>query len=631
MKASADDDWLHSFDTSTPGTLSFIAEANHSENERRTTVRLNYDRAEEVEISVTQAAASEPQSAPFDIEITETGTNIVKWDIVPEDEDMLYINMLCSKSVWDEFENDEALFQSDLAYFKSASEYLGLSLEEALSRVFLQKGTQTDCFVETGLKPENEYVVYAYGMNLQGERTTGIAHSVATTKQVEIIDMTFRIETEATDISADVEITASDDTIRFYYDLTTKADFDRYGNSAEFASATAEEMVAYFRSLDLSIEEGVNMVSARSTASHQFTRLSPDTEYTVYAFAWDKYGNVVSECATQTVRTEPRHSPAECTFAFDVTDIGPRTASITVMPSDRTILYWWDLFETGTTEEQAAAELAEELKGWVESPVGASGYFDIYGKTGESSKEFQMLSPETGYKAGAVAIIAETGELAAPFRFSEVFTTDKAPVANVGIEVSGKYYDGDALADADQDEFGWVRGWAYAVWTTTTDAEKFYMWPYVYEEGMEDPVQYPDEEIIKRLVGRDGMGTSPLLMQYTWGSKIIVLAVAKDADGNFSEVFREIVTFDKEGASPVSDLVPGATSAERFFSDAKCYERPMPGIIRGEDADEEPASISENIRTEGAPLPRFRRAKIPESREAQPRMSVTKYIPDDFR
>ena len=44
-----------------------------------------------------------------------------------------------------------------------------------------------------------------------------------------------------------------------------------------------------------------------------------------------------------------------------------------------------------------------------------------------------------------------------------------------------------------------------------------------------------------------------------------VIAVAVDADGNFGPVYRQAITFTKEGCSPVDEFVPFSVSEAEYI------------------------------------------------------------------
>lgn len=158
---------------------------------------------------------------------------------------------------------------------------------------------------------QTEYVVFVFGVNSSGERTTEVAYSTCTTGQTENSDMT--IDIAVSDIgpaTAHIICTPSNDDEFYYYDLVTSEEFSRFGSDSEFIEYALQQG---------EINGTFQLYKGRSEYLVSGNYLRPDTEYTVFAFGYS--GGATTPVFHETFRTQIREfSDASLNITYTVRD-----------------------------------------------------------------------------------------------------------------------------------------------------------------------------------------------------------------------------------------------------------------------------------------------------------------------
>ena len=164
-------EWVSDFNFEKQGVISFFVHKNELTEERSAKLNLVYSGIEEVlSFTIIQEAASVP---PFSINVNEVSEIYVNLDIIPEDKEMTYINFTMPREYESYYENDDALFNDDMAYFQSLSDAYNLPIDEVIA-TYVRIGDLTNQTL-SGLIPGTEYMTYVYGIDTQDNtRTTEI-------------------------------------------------------------------------------------------------------------------------------------------------------------------------------------------------------------------------------------------------------------------------------------------------------------------------------------------------------------------------------------------------------------------------------------------------------------------------
>ncbi len=246
-----------------------------------------------------------PKNPAFVFTINDVTAASVKFDIDVADDQMRYTIMSVEKSYADQFADDEALFQDDMEYF------IGLwndayEAYETLDEVIMDYTAVGDCagLMIEGLEPETEYLFYAYGLELDGTRTTAIHREYITTKAVEKTDMTFEIDAVVDGLLIDVAVTPGSNDVYYYFDAIEKrsVDIDFGGDVAAAAKYYIDYNVMVGTYYGMTTEE-VMLELASKGPDHYVFECAPTTEYIIFAMAVSLDGNVISELSTKSVVT----------------------------------------------------------------------------------------------------------------------------------------------------------------------------------------------------------------------------------------------------------------------------------------------------------------------------------------
>ena len=185
-------DWLNEFDTSEAGEIRFNVDPWEEENTREARVVVNYGE-DSSSFRVVQEGVGkdepDPGDEPIRLEIVEARPNTVIVSIETDGTLTYFINIE-EKAVWDQYADDDEVFAHDMELFQWNADGWGISLEAWLREEFgtIKYATPYHMFmyVQDGargtvyLENNTDYVVYAYGINGNGEILTDL-YSVETT------------------------------------------------------------------------------------------------------------------------------------------------------------------------------------------------------------------------------------------------------------------------------------------------------------------------------------------------------------------------------------------------------------------------------------------------------------------
>ena len=172
---SANRDWLKVEVLEETAEVAFIAQKNQTDTlGREATVTLSYSDLPSIDISVSQTF----WVAPVYLSGKLPYNNKVVLSVATNDKKYTWSCGLIEKSTFGEGWSDEEIYQYDIARYQAAADAEGKTIEDYLAVVFdekksLQKGKNKEYIIE-GLTPSTEYIVYLYGMNNLGARTSAV-------------------------------------------------------------------------------------------------------------------------------------------------------------------------------------------------------------------------------------------------------------------------------------------------------------------------------------------------------------------------------------------------------------------------------------------------------------------------
>lgn len=374
---------------------------------------------------------------------------------------------------------------------------------------------------------------------------------------------------EATDItatSAVLKVTPDDNSVRYYYDLCTKVQFDQYGVEYIVNDAINNVQQSY---PNLTLDQILEAALSQGPDQDEVRGLPVDTEMAFYAIAVNDAGKCYGPSAVIFFRTLAAGNPADCTFEITPSGVTSESVVMNIRPSDTSVKYWAGVYAANswpgdfalTSEVESAIKEAAAEEGLpLDVTVGIITY------SGTISELEYGLEASTTYYVYAYAMNNDGS--AAGKVYKEVFTTPAFDISDADMRISYRYFDGTALAAAYPEKFANATGKAVVqVLANPNEIAAHYVWGLAAGD-MTDQLAYP-EDACKNAVLQGGFIDAPAKQLYVNYGDVTFFYYASDSygiDGNF---YRLLANFNPEDAleadkyTDLDDLVP--TSAARML------------------------------------------------------------------
>lgn len=399
-------DWLDVETTAT--VIKFSAEKNESGNGRAANVIIGYEGAESTTVVVKQPEFEVPtENLTLSLELTAVSPTSITFNIEASHPDMTWIPMVTYKEYWDEKLSDEDIFISDLAYFEYLADSYDISIEEFLAEMV---GTGSVEGIEiTELTPETEYVVYAYGLTVDGKRTTDIVALEATTEKAYEGDITFEFEISEEDYVMEFTVTPSHRGVNFFHGLATEAEI------------TAWKELAGSDNLRDAIQQGVIEQSIQTYLEYEFIETRGDfffmynemdivddgwekvnagTKYILYAAKWNE-DCILEGTVSYTEYETPSAPLSDNQLTMEITEITQSQVTVSM--------------KTTNLDPYVVIPMkSEDIAGMSDSEISSyvTTKYDYlvseYTFTGDHTRTFSRMRPDTDYTILAFGVLAGT-------------------------------------------------------------------------------------------------------------------------------------------------------------------------------------------------------------------------------
>ena len=545
-----DTEWITDIDNSQKGKIHLRVLPNYSSEEREAIVELRYIETDtRPRVVIRQRGLSGDK---LSIEISEVGYSECSVKITPSDNDIRYIAMMAEKRYFTEqgITDEETLLYSDRTLFES---YTDKSLEQFLedSGIAMQ-GTQTKLWQD--LSPAKEYIIYTYGIYVNGDnydRITPVYYTTVSKRLPErsVQNFSATITAEGPEVSFDIMPESWDG----YYmvQLVEDSEAGYIEQGLPFTTLNEEQVAeAFFYISDhmyyfegKSSEEIMQQLGYKGQASFHKT-LNANHRYMalIYAIAAedDNIPMVVSQLQVEyfTTGTVER---SDMSFDVEFTNIRPRSVDVCITPSkDETytaVMMYASSLPEGDKEEQLDYVMSKY------APLELSGIY---------KEHIDQLPPDTefiiavcGYYAGA-----PTTDL-----FLYRFTTAKDGKGNNKIvEVRFSAYD---MAEVAALEPYYASMMGYADYFLSMEVETLTPSPTLHYElyAKSQYDSYTHEEIRASLL-EYAYTSSPDWALCNYGNEYVLCGLAEDENGYVGEMFvSEPIMFTKEQTSDATIFV----------------------------------------------------------------------------
>lgn len=514
-------------------------------------------------ITLAAACQNEPphepvKPKPFAFENKQIKHTELSLDIAPEDKELEYVVLFAEKKhfIANGIDTREELLADDLAMLRQYADYYGITIREFLEGMkWITKGDK-EGYKVTNLYPATEYVVYCYGVNVEGENyeaTTEVYYEVITTTAPKLQDIDFDIKANIVGNSVAITITPNDYNGLYYSYIVP--DTNNY-YLPEGAPFNADYLAHYRNTTWATFNELINnqgIAAEHFCHSGEVTindRLNPNANYMVICFA-------VSEEQTPILCSEPsiayfttqESNKSDLKIEIKVEDITQYNAMLTVTPSKR-------------GEDYACVFLAASqlppLESEYEQMMFIIENFDPAIFSGPFSEALTPLMPSTEYVVVAFGI---ENNLPTTDMFAYRFSSLEAGTSEVYIESIEivKLFDVEEIIALDKSYTSILAECecvAIVEAKTNIPTDKLRFW--WYEEWMR--VEYSEEAFLEDLLMYDYANNPEMMdMYYSMSDqdRFLFAGIAEDENGNMSEIFyTEPFLMSKDMCDP----------AEEFFS-----------------------------------------------------------------
>lgn len=487
-------------------------------------------------------AELEMNDMDFDISYNVDGP-FVEMTVTPSNDIMPYFFSLMEKSLYDSLNGDiagplqEALWD-EIAFALASS---AMNVDEI---VLSMSSYGMDTF-SANLRADTEYVGYAFGWTVSGTINTAVVTGMFTTGSVPPSDNEFQLEVVSTNVtSARVNIITSNNDP--YVLLPVDAE--------EWGSLSDEEILSELTSGSYNLD----YYSYSGDYSGRVTGLESDHEYLLLVFGYQA-GTATTGLTKCSFKTLPAVPADNIIFSFEISDITPKGATVSVTPDPLNALYFWGVASSDMLENDIDRSVDETVEyyislGYVKDRVD---YMRQAGTYGEDIYLYDNLYSNSSYRPYAFGVDESTGERITDIYFGETFTTLPPVYSNTSIELEyGPYYDGYQVAMLFP-QFANASGSAILpvdVKVSGVNAQSYYY--NVYKGDLTNVDEYPDERILEVLpfYGIQDEPSHDFILRYD--EVVTIVGVVMDTDGMFSRMFREKIIPTQSGVSPADEFNP---------------------------------------------------------------------------
>lgn len=511
-----------------------------------------------------------PEKSPFEFTVSDVTDMSAMLTITPLDTRALYFYDIVKKSAYDEWGGDEKTIEYNVDLMEQAIYILAMGGYDVSYSYFLKKDELSG--KSSNLVPDTDYVVFAFGMDKNGNVTTGLARADFKTAPFEATDnCTFALSTaDVTATSMTVNVAPSSAQTRYIVGITPKSDTAKKSLD-EIAADFISEIASLNKQSGLTWENTPFVVSGtKSLASKDdlgYEDLTGGREYLVMAFGINKEGRRTTVPTTIVQRTA-QVAQSDMSFNISVHSISVNGAKVQFAPTSQEEAYFTDVM---TKEEYDSYGSDQALIDYIVNTLDAS--ITAYLATGNHEVDAtNYLVSDTeyvaycfGYNGGATTKV-----------FSKEFKTDKL-VTGSDAAVALQYevfpgeeyspvYEGKAIINVNMVPNQHASKWYFAMTKTPLDTMS-------------------DADLTQWLMTSPNVNKTNIMTYTDWGTTLYAATVAFDKNGVAGIPARYTIEVKQEQAETQSS-VPALSSVAHFAKKTavKAKKSALPSGLR-RDAD----------------------------------------------
>ena len=294
--------------------LNITAKGNYDDAARTAEVTLSYKSATSVTLTLTQGRITAEN--PIEVELIDYDATTITISVLTADPTTTWVPMVTYKESWDYYKgNENDIFQADLEYFQYLAEINDLTLAEFLEGIV---GTGSEESIRiTQLTPDTEFVVYVYGISLEGERTTDIIATHVKTEPPHEGDITFEFSVKEEDFVLEYTVIPSHTGVDYFCGIMSEEELNYWKQTLGTDSL---KTILQKGSIDSTIQllqnwgyiedrtEFFSIYNISDILEDGWFECKADTKYYIMAAKWNDNCDIIGEvgyCEHTSAHLEP--------------------------------------------------------------------------------------------------------------------------------------------------------------------------------------------------------------------------------------------------------------------------------------------------------------------------------------
>ena len=250
--------------------LAITASGNYDDASRTAEVTLKYKSAADVTLTLTQGRIT--TESPIEVELIGYDATTITISVLTADPTTTWVPMVTYKESWDYYKgNQNDIFQADLEYFQYLAEVNDLTLAEFLAGIV---GTGSEESIRiTKLTPDTEFVVYVYGISLEGERTTDIIATHVKTEPPHEGDITFEFSVKEEDFVLEYTVIPSHTGVDYFCGIMSEEELNYWKGGEQ------RRQILLVKQFDGYLRRPTGMVLLKLRPAHTMCHRQPSTGF----------------------------------------------------------------------------------------------------------------------------------------------------------------------------------------------------------------------------------------------------------------------------------------------------------------------------------------------------------------
>lgn len=387
--------------------LSITASGNFDDAARTAEVTLSYKGATDVVLTLTQGRITAEN--PLEVELIGYDATTITISVLTADPTTTWVPMVTYKESWDYYKgNQNDIFQADLEYFQYLAEVNDLTLADFLSSIV---GTGSEESIRiTKLTPDTEFVVYVYGISLEGERTTDIVATHVKTEPPHDGDITFEFSVKEEDFILEYTVIPSHTGVDYYCGIMSEEELNYWKQTLGtdnlktiLQKGSIDSTIALLQQWEY-IEDRTEFFSIYNLSDileDGWFECKADTKYYIMAAKWNNNCDIIGEVG-YIEHTSAHLEPSANVLTLELKNLTQSSVDVTI--------------STTTNDPYVVLPLRSDvIKGLSDDElfeliIGEYDYvISSYTYEGTSTNTFGSMRPDSdytivafGYKAGTI-------------------------------------------------------------------------------------------------------------------------------------------------------------------------------------------------------------------------------------